>query len=209
MSSRDISKFLLEINAVSIARDNNFFTWVSGIKSPIYCDNRLTISYPNVRDRIAESFVEMIRRDYGDVDVIAGTATAGIPHAAWVAQKMGKSMIYVRSGAKAHGKGKQIEGVLKKGDKVVLIEDLLSTGGSSLNAVEAITEAGGDVLKVYGIFNYNFSDLLKRFEDANVKFETITDYETLLPIAVDMGYVDKENLELLMKWSKNPRIFTE
>jgi len=209
MNSIDVSKFLLEINAVSIVRDNNFFTWVSGIKSPIYCDNRLTISYPNVRDKIAESFVEMIKRDYDDVDIIAGTATAGIPHAAWVAQKMEKSMIYVRSGAKAHGKGNQIEGVLKKGDKVVLIEDLLSTGGSSLNAVEAIKSAGGEVLKVYGIFNYNFSDLTKKFEEANMKYETITDYETLLPIAVDMGYVDKGNLELLMKWSKNPRIFTE
>lgn len=209
MNSFDVSKFLLEINAVSIAKDNNFFTWVSGIKSPIYCDNRLTISYPNVRDKIAESFVEMIKRDYDDVDVIAGTATAGIPHAAWVAQKMEKSMIYVRSGAKAHGKGNQIEGVLKKGDKVVLIEDLLSTGGSSLNAVEAIKSAGGEVLKVYGIFNYNFFDLTKKFEEANMKYETITDYETLLPIAVDMGYVDKGNLELLMKWSKNPRIFTE
>lgn len=209
MLKEKISEMLLEIKAVTMVDENNLFTWVSGIKSPIYCDNRLTISYPKVRTAIADGFVARIKEEFPDVDVIAGTATAGIPHAAWVADKLEKPMVYVRSTAKGHGKGNQIEGVIQKGDKVVLIEDLMSTGGSSLNAVKALQEVGAEVVKVYGIFSYNFDQLEERFATSGVPYETLTDYNTLLPIAARMGYVEEDKIELLKKWSKNPKMFTE
>lgn len=209
MLNQKIAGMLLDIKAVSIVDEDNLFTWVSGIKSPIYCDNRLTISYPEVRSTIADGFAELIKKQYPDVDVIAGTATAGIPHAAWVADRLNKSMVYVRSASKGHGKGNQIEGVVKPGDKVVLIEDLISTGGSSLKAVDALVEAGAEVVKVLGIFNYNFSKMEKRFAEANVAFETLTDYKTLLPIAIERGYVPADGKEALLKWCENPEIFTK
>lgn len=209
MLNKTIAGMLLDIKAVSIVDEDNLFTWVSGIKSPIYCDNRLTISYPEVRSTIADGFAEKIKAQYPDVDIIAGTATAGIPHAAWVADRMNKSMVYVRSASKGHGKGNQIEGVVKPGDKVVLIEDLISTGGSSLKAVEALQEAGAEVVKVFGIFNYNFTKMENRFEEAKVDFETLTDYKTLLPIAIERGYVPAEKKDTLLKWCENPEIFTK
>lgn len=209
MLNQELARMLLEIKAVSIVDETNLFTWVSGIKSPVYCDNRLTISYPKVRRTIAEGFAKLIKDQYEDVDVIAGTATAGIPHAAWVADILEKPMVYVRSTAKGHGKGNQIEGVLTAGQKVVLIEDLFSTGGSSLKAVEALKEAGCEVLKVYSIFSYNFSEVKTKFDGAGVAFESLTDYATLLPIASEMGYVEEEKVATLLEWSKNPRIFTE
>jgi len=208
MKKNSIAKGLLEIGAVTIKGTDDLFTWVSGIKSPIYCDNRLIISYPKFRAEVANAYVEMIRRDFSDVDVIAGTATAGIPHAAWVAQILDKPMVYIRSGKKVHGKGNQIEGKIKEGDKVVVIEDLLSTGGSSIAAVEALREVGADVLKVYGIFNYNFPKLTEAFKKANSEFETITDYLTLMDILETDGVIDKEEYNLLKKWSENPEIFT-
>ncbi len=209
MLNQTIAGMLLDIKAVSIVDEDNLFTWVSGIKSPIYCDNRLTISYPEVRSTIADGFADKIKAQYPDVDIIAGTATAGIPHAAWVADRMNKSMVYVRSTSKGHGKGNQIEGVVKPGDKVVLIEDLISTGGSSLKAVEALKEAGAQVVKVFGIFNYNFTKMEKRFEEAGVAFETLTDYKTLLPIAIERGYVPAKKKDTLLKWCENPEIFTK
>ncbi len=205
--NKKIAQLLLEIKAVSLVDENNLFTWASGIQSPIYCDNRLTMSYPNVRDEIAEGFATRIRDQFADVDIIAGTATAGIPHAAWVAQKLGKPMVYVRGSAKGHGKGNQVEGVLPQGAKVVLIEDLISTGGSSLQAVEALQEAGAQVVKVLAIFSYNFDKAEKRFADAHVPYETLTDYQTLLPIAVENGVVAPDKEELLLKWCKNPEMF--
>ncbi|MCD4713285.1 MAG: orotate phosphoribosyltransferase [Clostridiales bacterium] len=209
MLSHEIAESLLKIKAVTVVNENNLFTWVSGIKSPVYCDNRMTISYPEVRDKIADGFVTMIRATYPEVEIIAGTATAGIPHAAFVAQKMNLPMVYVRSSVKGHGKGKQTEGVLPQNAKVVLIEDLLSTGGSSIQACEALTNEGADVLGVLAIFSYNFAQVDERFSDKGIPYATLTDYETLLPIAVKMGYIDGSSLESLMKWKENPRIFTD
>lgn len=209
MLSHEIAESLLKIKAVTVVNENNLFTWVSGIKSPVYCDNRMTISYPEVRDKIADGFVTMIEASFPDVEIIAGTATAGIPHAAFVAQKMNLPMVYVRSSAKGHGKGKQTEGVLPQNAKVVLIEDLLSTGGSSIQACEALTNEGANVLGVLAIFSYNFAQVDERFSENGIPYATLTDYETLLPIAVKMGYIDATSLESLMKWKENPRIFTD
>ncbi|GAU76136.1 orotate phosphoribosyltransferase [Fusibacter sp. 3D3] len=209
MISRQVAEALLEIKAVSIVGEDQLFTWVSGIKSPVYCDNRMTISFPKVRDLIANGFADRIREKYKEVDVIAGTATAGIPHAAWVAQILDLPMVYVRSNPKGHGKGKQIEGYLKPGSKVVLIEDLLSTGGSSMKACEALIEEGADVLSVLAIFSYNFAQVDEIFNEKGVLFDTLTDYKTLLPIAVEKNYVDESSKETLLKWSDNPKMFTE
>lgn len=208
MKKITIAKGLLEIGAVTVRGTDNLFTWVSGIKSPIYCDNRLIISYPKFRNEVANAYVEMIKKDFSDVDVIAGTATAGIPHAAWVAGILEKPMVYIRSSKKEHGQGNQIEGRINKGDKVVVIEDLLSTGGSSIAAVEALREVGADVLKVYGIFNYNFPKLTDAFKNAGLEFETITDYLTLMDILDNDGVIDSKEYDLLKKWSENPEIFT-
>ncbi|RKD20881.1 orotate phosphoribosyltransferase [Caminicella sporogenes DSM 14501] len=207
-TSEKVAKMLLEIKAVSVRSTDNLFTWASGIKSPIYCDNRLTMSYPKVRDTIAQAFKEIIETEFSEVNIIAGTATAGIPHAAWTSQKMNLPMVYVRSSAKGHGKQNQIEGKLEKGQKVVVIEDLLSTGGSSMRAVKALREAGAEVLCVLAIFTYNFKALNELFQKEDVKYRTITSYDVLLPIAVDMGYIKKEEMDLLRKWSENPYIFS-
>ncbi len=204
-----LAAMLLEIKAVSIVGQDQLFTWVSGIKSPIYCDNRVTISYPAVRTAIAKGFADLIRKGYPEADVIAGTATAGIPHAAWVAQELDKSMVYVRSTPKGHGKGNQIEGRLAPGAKVILIEDLLSTGGSSLKAVEALQEAGAEVIAVLAIFSYQFPEVQAKFGAANIPFQTLTDYGVLLPLAASLGYVKQEEIEVLKAWSSNPRIFTD
>ncbi len=203
-----IAKSLLDIKAVSLVGPDQLFTWVSGIKSPIYCDNRVTIGYPQVRTIIAQGFADRIAAEYPDVQVIAGTATAGIPHAAWVADKLNMPMIYVRSQAKEHGKGNQIEGPLAAGQKVFLIEDLFSTGGSSLKAVEALQAAGAEVVGVASIFTYGFPEVANKFEAAGLKYFSLTDYQTLLPIAEAEGYVKAEDLDALRAWSQNPRIFT-
>ncbi len=208
-ASKEIAKHLLEIQAVTIKDTSNLFTWASGIKSPIYCDNRLTMSYPRVRNTIAEAFKEVIEREFPEAGIIAGTATAGIPHAAWVSEKMDLPMVYVRSSAKGHGKQNQIEGRLFEGKKVVLIEDLLSTGGSSMKAVKALREAGAQVIGVVAIFSYNFQSVDDLFKEEDTQYRTLTSYDILLPIAVEMGYVKKENLELLKQWSKDPYIFTK
>lgn len=207
--AKEIAKMLLEIQAVTIKDTSNLFTWASGIKSPIYCDNRLTMSYPKVRDAIAEGFKEIIEKEFPRVGIIAGTATAGIPHAAWVAEKMDRPMVYVRSSAKGHGKQNQIEGRLFKARKVLLIEDLFSTGTSSMKAVKALQEAGADVMGVLAIFSYNFQKVDDLFKAENIEYRTITNYDTLLPIAVDMGYVKEEELDMLKKWSKDPYMFTK
>ncbi len=209
MISRQVAEALLEIKAVSIVGEDQLFTWVSGIKSPVYCDNRMTISFPRVRNLIANGFADMIKEKFKDVDVIAGTATAGIPHAAWVAQILDLPMVYVRSNPKGHGKGKQIEGFLKPGSKVVLIEDLLSTGGSSMKACEALIEEGAEVMSVLAIFSYNFAVVDEIFSEKGIAFETLTDYKTLLPIAVEKNYVNESSKETLLKWSDNPKMFTE
>jgi orotate phosphoribosyltransferase len=204
--SDSIARALLDIKAVAL-RPHDPFIWASGLRSPIYCDNRLTMGYPEIRDMIAEGFAQLIQDKFPEADVIAGTATAGIPHAAWVAQKLNKPMIYIRSSAKKHGKGNLIEGVLKEGQKVVVIEDLISTGGSSLQAVEGVREAGGNVLGVAAIFSYQFQKAEDAFAAAEVPFHTLSNYSALLPIAVQENYVSDSDLELLKKWREAPEQF--
>ena len=207
MKRIELAEKLLDIGAVSLRGEENLFTWASGIKSPIYCDNRITMSFPEVRGLITEGFIELSKGL--EYDVIAGTATAGIPHAAWLSGKLGKPMAYVRSSAKEHGRQNMIEGIISKGDKVLLIEDLFSTGGSSMSAVKALRQAGAEVVMVLGIFSYGFDSLEKLFADEEVSFRTITDYKTLLSVANARGMIDERELEILGRWSKEPRMFTE
>lgn len=204
-----IAQCLLDIKAVSVVGRENLFTWASGIKSPIYCDNRMTMSFPQVRRLIADSFVEQIKAHYPAVEVIAGTATAGIPHAAWVAERLDLPMIYVRSQAKGHGKTNQIEGMVTPGARVVLIEDLISTGGSSLKAATAIGGAGMTLLGVGAIFTYNFNEADAAFKQAGIDYFTLSDYNALLPVAQQRGYIDAADLEALKAWRANPRVFSE
>ncbi|HCK0301794.1 TPA: orotate phosphoribosyltransferase, partial [Listeria innocua] len=178
---KQVAEQLLEIKAVFL-KPNEPFTWASGIKSPIYCDNRLTLGFPKVRQFIAKSLADKIKENFGEVDVVAGTATAGIPHAAWVSDLLDLPMVYVRSKAKEHGKGNQIEGPLTKGQKVVVIEDLISTGGSSLKAVEALEEAGAEVLGIAAIFTYGLDKGKKLLEESNTKLVTLTNYDELIEV---------------------------
>lgn len=195
---------LLEIDAVALRPDEPF-TWTSGIKSPIYCDNRLTMSYPEVRKLIAQSFAEVIRNQYPEAEVVAGTATAGIPHAAWVAEELNLPMIYVRSKPKGHGKGNQIEGLLKEGQKTIVIEDLISTGGSSIEAAQAVEKAGGEVQAVLAIFSYQFTAAEEAFAAAGIPFQTLSNYSALLELAVENGKITTEQQTALSEWRKNPK----
>ncbi|MBC1585326.1 orotate phosphoribosyltransferase [Listeria seeligeri] len=200
---KQVAEQLLEIKAVFL-KPNDPFTWASGIKSPIYCDNRLTLGFPKVRQFIAAALAEKIKEDFGDVDVIAGTATAGIPHAAWVSDLLDLPMVYVRSKAKEHGKGNQIEGPISKGQKVVVIEDLISTGGSSLKAVEALEQAGAEVLGIAAIFTYGLEKGNKLLAEAGTKLVTLTNYDELIEVALTKNYVSKEDMETLKEWKQNP-----
>lgn len=194
-----IARSLLQIGAVHL-RPNDPFTWTSGIQSPIYCDNRLTLSYPEVRSAIAAGFCQVIREYYPDVEVIAGTATAGIPHAAWVADKLGLPMIYVRDKAKGHGRQNQIEGLLKPGQKTVVIEDLISTGGSSIKAAEAARVAGADVLAVAAIFTYQFAKAERAFAEAGIPLNTLSNYTALCQEALATGNIQPGDLDMLNRW---------
>jgi orotate phosphoribosyltransferase len=200
---KQIATHLLNIGAVSL-QPNEPFTWSSGIQSPIYCDNRLTLSYPNVRSVIADGLTELIRTYFPDVQVIAGTATAGIPHAAWVSERLALPMCYVRSQAKGHGKGKQIEGKVEKGQKVVVVEDLISTGGSSLTAVQALREEGCNVIGVVAIFTYGLEKGKQAFAKNNVAVHTLTDYDILIDTAVEMGVITEEDIATLQQWREYP-----
>ncbi|WP_062913052.1 orotate phosphoribosyltransferase [Pediococcus damnosus] len=190
---------MLKIKAVSF-RPNDPFTWASGMKSPIYCDNRLTISYPEVRKLICDGLVQLIQKNYPDAEVIAGTATAGIPHAAWVAEKLNLPLIYVRSKPKDHGQGKQVEGVLKPNQKVVVIDDLISTGQSVLGAVKAVQKADAEVVGVAGIFSYQLASATQNFAEAKINFETVTNYSILIEEAKKQNYVTDEELVVLKAW---------
>lgn len=202
----EVAKALLEIKAVSL-RPQDPFTWTSGIKSPIYCDNRMTMSFPEVRELIAEGFASVIREQYPDAEVIAGTATAGIPHAAWVAQKLGLPMIYVRDKAKGHGRQNQIEGALPEGKKVVVIEDLISTGGSSLKAGLAVRESGGTVLATLAIFTYEFDAAAALFEAEGIPLTTLSRYSVLIEAALELGYIKSEDVALLSAWRQDPKSY--
>ncbi|EFR87330.1 orotate phosphoribosyltransferase [Listeria marthii] len=200
---KQVAEQLLEIKAVFL-KPNDPFTWASGIKSPIYCDNRLTLGFPKVRQFIAQSLAEKIKQTFGEVDVVAGTATAGIPHAAWVSDLLDLPMVYVRSKAKEHGKGNQIEGPIAKGQKVVVIEDLISTGGSSLKAVEALEEAGAEVVGIAAIFTYGLDKGKKLLDEADTKLVTLTNYDELIEVALSENYVTAEDMATLKEWKKSP-----
>ncbi|KIS03568.1 orotate phosphoribosyltransferase [Paucilactobacillus wasatchensis] len=197
--AQEVAQSLLSIQAVTLRPDHPF-TWASGIKSPIYCDNRLTISYPKVRNLICDGLVAIIRAQYPDAQVIAGTATAGIPHAAWVADRLNLPLIYVRSKPKDHGQGNQIEGVLKQNQRVVVIDDLISTGQSVLQAATAVQNAGAQVLGIAGIFSYQLPSAVDNFSAAGLNFPTVTNYDTLIEVAKQQNFVTEEQLAVLRKW---------
>lgn len=196
---RKLAKELLAIQAVAL-RPNDYFTWTSGIKSPIYCDNRITMSYPSIRREIAAGMVEVIKEKYPAVEVIAGTATAGIPHAAWVSELLDLPMIYVRDSAKKHGKTNQIEGRVLEGQKVVIIEDLISTGLSSLKVAKALREAGAEVLGVVAIFSYELTKAHEAFSQAEVEYVTLTNYPVLVEEAVASNFIHQDDVEKLLEW---------
>ena len=198
-----VAEFLLQIKAVKL-EPNNPFTWASGWKSPIYCDNRVTLSFPNIRTFIRQSYAESILEKFGKPDVIAGVATGGIAQGALVAQELGLPFIYVRSSAKEHGMGNQIEGFYEKGQKVVVIEDLISTGGSSIKAIDALKSAGLDVKGLVAIFTYGFEQAKNNFEKAECPFVTLTSYEVLLDQAVKHEYVNASDLDSLREWKDSP-----
>ncbi|MCA0174371.1 orotate phosphoribosyltransferase [Bacillus sp. RAR_GA_16] len=200
---KSIAKALLEIKAVSL-QPNNPFTWSSGLLSPIYCDNRLTLSYPNVRKEIARGLVAMVKEKYANAEVIAGTATAGIPHAAWVSDLLDLPMVYVRGSAKGHGKGNVIEGKVEEGEKVVVIEDLVSTGGSAIDAVKQLEAAGANVLGVAAIFTYGMKKGAEQFASAEIAWDTLTNFDELLTCAVETGMIEEREVQSLLHWRDNP-----
>ncbi|MFU2205089.1 orotate phosphoribosyltransferase [Streptococcus pluranimalium] len=197
-----IASDLLDIKAVYLQPEEPF-TWASGIKSPIYTDNRITLSYPETRSLIENGFVEVIREHFPEVEVIAGTATAGIPHGAIIAEKMNLPFSYIRSKPKNHGAGNQIEGRVIKGQKMVIIEDLISTGGSVLEAVKAAQAVGIDVLGVVAIFTYELPKAQANFEEANVKLVTLSNYSELIKVAKVQGYINADGLMLLKKFKED------
>lgn len=200
---KKVAQDLLEIKAVSLS-PNEPYTWASGIKSPIYCDNRITMSYPSVRREIAKGLAELINRDYPEAEVIAGTATAGIPHAAWVAELLDLPMVYIRGKAKDHGKGNQIEGRITKNQKMVIIEDLISTGGSVIDAAVAAKNEGADVIGAAAIFTYELPKGIENFKKHQLSFATLTNYSTLIDVALELGTIEANDLSLLKEWKQDP-----
>ena len=198
----EIASHLLDIKAVYLQPDNPF-TWASGIQSPIYTDNRVTLSYPDTRTLIEDGFVQKIKEEFPDVEVIAGTATAGIPHGAIIADRMNLPFAYIRSKPKDHGAGNQVEGRIFKGQKMVVIEDLISTGGSVLDAVAAAEREGADVLGVVAIFTYELPKATENFASANVKLVTLSNYSELIKVAKVQGYINADGLTLLKKFKEN------
>ncbi len=198
-----IAKDLLSIGAVFFRPDEPF-TWASGIKSPVYCDNRLTLTAPAVRGDVENGLAMLIREYYPETEVLMGTSTAGIAHAAITAHLMGLPMGYVRSGAKDHGRQNQIEGKLEAGQKVVVVEDLISTGGSVLEVVNVLREAGADVLGIVSIFTYGMKKGLERLEAANVVNHSLTDFDTIASVAAEEGYIRPEDVARLIKFRNNP-----
>lgn len=203
MREKDVAKGLLSIKAVFFRPDEPF-TWASGIKSPVYCDNRLTLTAPEVRTLIENSIADVIKEEYPEADVIMGTATAGIAHAAIAAHILGLPMGYVRSRAKDHGRGNQIEGQLNKGDKVVIVEDLISTGGSVIDAATALRNAGAEVLGIVSIFTYGMQKGLDRLAQENLKNISLTNFDVISEVAVDESYIRPEDRERLIAFRNNP-----
>ena len=198
-----VAEFLLQIKAVKLQPENPF-TWASGIKSPIYCDNRKTLSYPQIRTFIRQTFVETINKNFAKPDVIAGVATGGIAIGALVAQELGLPFIYVRSEAKKHGLTNMIEGDVESGQNVVVIEDLISTGGSSLKAVDALRDKGCNVKGMVAIFTYGFEEAEKNFLKSKCNLKTLTDYDSLINTALTKDYISEKDIKSLNQWRLNP-----
>ncbi|MDO4823411.1 MAG: orotate phosphoribosyltransferase [Bacteroidales bacterium] len=200
--AQQVAGQLLKIKAVFL-RPQEPFTWASGIKSPIYCDNRIILSYPEARNIVEQAIADTIQKEYPECEVLMGTSTAGIPHAAIAATILGKPMGYVRSGAKDHGRGNQIEGRLEKGQKVVVVEDLISTGGSCIEVVNTLREAGADVLGIVSIFTYGLKKGLQRLEEAKVKNVSLTNFDQLIEIAAEQKYIEEGEIEGLLNFRNN------
>ncbi len=200
---KEVAKNLLKIGAVFL-RPENPFIWASGIKSPVYCDNRLILTAPEARVTVESAIAETVKKEYPECEVLMGTSTAGIAHAAIAAHMLDMPMGYVRSGAKDHGRGNQIEGKLEKGQKVVVVEDLISTGGSVIEVVEVLREAGAEVLGIVSIFTYGMQKGIDRLAAANVKNVSLTNFETLAEVAASEGYIKEEDIERLIAFRNNP-----
>lgn len=198
-----IARDLLSIGAVFL-RPQEPFTWASGIKSPVYCDNRLTLTAPKVRNDVENGLAELVKKEYPDCEVLMGTSTAGIAHAAIVGHILGMPMGYVRSGNKDHGRGNRIEGKLEKGQKVVVVEDLISTGGSVIEVVDALREAGAEVLGIVSIFTYGMKKGLERLADANVKNVSLSDFDAVAEVAAEEGYIKPDDIKRLLAFRDNP-----
>ncbi|MCT1904201.1 orotate phosphoribosyltransferase [Oceanobacillus sojae] len=195
----NVTKDLLAIEAVQLNVDN-YFTWTSGLKSPIYCDNRLTMSYPAVRKKIVKAFAEMVKNSDVKPQVIAGCATAGIPHAAWLAEELDLPMVYVRSKPKGHGKGNQIEGASVEGKKVLVIEDLISTGGSSIQSAQALEQEGAEITAVYSIFTYGLPRAEEAFAEAGLSYHSITGFDQLLELLIEENKLTETEKEAVLAW---------
>lgn len=207
-TSMALASFLLQIKAIKL-NPANPFTWASGLKSPIYCDNRVTLSYPQVRTFIREGFVKMCLDKFGKPDVIAGVATGGIPQGALVAQELGLPFVYVRSEKKSHGMNNQIEGVINSGQSVVIIEDLVSTGKSSLNAVEALREKGAIIKGMLAIFTYGMDVAAENFKNNKCELFTLTNYNALIQKAAEENYIREDDLASLLEWKNNPQAWSD
>ena len=203
---QQVAEFLLQIKAIKL-QPNNPFTWASGWRSPIYCDNRVTLSYPAIRTYIRQQLAALIQEEFGSVDAIAGVATAGIPQGVLVAQELGMPFIYVRAKPKEHGTAKMIEGEIVPGQRVALVEDLISTGKSSLQAVDALREAGYNVAGLAAIFTYGFDAANDNFKNAKCRFSTLSNYTALLKYAEQHGDIQPKDLEVLGKWREDPSVW--
>ena len=201
--AKEVASNLLKIKAVFL-KPNDPFTWASGIKSPIYCDNRLTLSYPETRKVVEVGLAEVIKEHFPTCEVVMGTSTAGIPHAAYVSEILNLPMGYVRGGAKDHGRGNQIEGVVPVGKDVVVIEDLISTAGSSIEVVEVLREAGCNVLGIASIFTYNLKKGIDRLAQANVINHSLSNFETLVEVAAELNYISESDIKKVLKFQQNP-----
>lgn len=196
---KEIAHGMLKVGAVEL-NPTDLFTWASGIKSPIYCDTRLTISDVTVRKQIAQGLAQNIKEIFPETEVVAGTATAGIPHAAWVSDRLERPMVYVRSKAKEHGRGNQIEGKITPGQKVVVVEDIISTGGSSITAVEALRAAGCEVVGVVCVYTYNLPRAEQAFEEVGVKYVSLTNFDFLVEAATETGAIQEQDIPFLKEW---------